>query len=110
MQTYEAVIILVHQSTEDRQKELMKKVDSVFSKHGALIQAHHDRGKRILGYPMKKHKEGHVYVYDAAIAPTKVSEIVRELRLEDQLLQVMISFPVKKSEVKLEAEAVTSGR
>jgi len=105
MRNYEAAIILVHQATEDRQKELVKKVDSVFSKFGAVIKAHHDRGKRNLGYPMKKHKEGHVFIYDLEIDPSKVADVTRELRLEDQLLQVMISFPVPK-----EAETASSGR
>lgn len=110
MQTYEAIIILVHQATEDRQKELVKKVDSVFLKFGSVITAHHDRGRRTLGYPMKKHKEGHVYVYDVEITPAKVKDVVRELRLEDQLLQAMISFPVPKSASKEALETIASGR
>jgi small subunit ribosomal protein S6 len=104
MRLYEAVIILVHQATEERQKELIRKVDSVFSKYGAVIKAHHDRGRKPLGYMMKKHKEGHFYIYDAEIEPSRVSEIVRELRLEEQILQASVVIPPKKSSKVSEKE------
>jgi ribosomal protein S6 len=109
MQSYEAVIILVHHAAEDRQKELVKKVDTIFSKFGAAIRAHHDRGKRNLGYPMKKHKEGHVYIYDVDVEPLKVSDLVRELRLEEELLQVMVAHPIRVAKDSAK-EVLTSGR
>jgi ribosomal protein S6 len=109
MQPYEAVVILVHHVAEDRQKELVKKVDTIFSKFGSSIRAHHDRGKRNLGYPMKKHKEGHVYIYDVDVEPLKVNDLVRELRLEEELLQVMVAHPIRVAKEPAQ-EALASGR
>lgn len=110
MRNYEVVLILAHQMSADRQKELVKKVDGIFSKFGAKVQARHDRGKKELGYPMKKHKEGHIYVYDAEMDPSKIDPFIRELRLEDDLLQVMVSLPVSGAKPKASEEAVSSGR
>ena len=112
MRKYEAILILAHQMSADRQKELEKKVDSIFSKFDVKIQARHDRGKKELGYPMKKHKEGHVYVYDITMDPSKVDALSRELRLEEELLQVMVTHPpaVAAAAGKSRDEAVSSGR
>jgi ribosomal protein S6 len=110
MRNYEAVIIISHQLSADRQKELTKKVDDVFSKFGAKINARHDRGKKELGYPMKKHKEGHIFIYDLEMDPSKVDALIRELRLEEALLQIMITFPVAPFTNKLKEEATAGGR
>ena len=101
MRNYEIIVILVHEATEDRQKELLKRIDSIFTKTGALVHAVHDRGKRTLGYKMKKHKEGHYYIYDIEQDPAKTADLIRELRLEDELLQVMISHPIEKKEASV---------
>ena len=94
MRNYEAVIILAHQSTGDREKDLLKKVDGVFSKFNAKVTTRHDRGKKTLGHAMKKHREGHVYILDFEIDPAQIDGLSKDLRLEEDLLQVMISLPV----------------
>ena len=96
MRNYEIVLILIFHDAEARQKEVTKSLDAIFEKNGAKVAARHDRGKRSLGYIMQKHKFGHVYVYDAQIDPAKVADIVREIRLENEVLQVMVSHPVAK--------------
>jgi small subunit ribosomal protein S6 len=100
MRNYEVVLILAHETVEDRAKELLKRIEQIFSKSGVLVRAHHDRGRRVLGYSMKKHKEGHVYIYDIEALPERVKDLERDLRLEEKLLQVMISHPLKRREDK----------
>ena len=97
MRNYEVVLILTFHDAEARQKEIAKSLDAVFEKNGAKVVARHDRGKRQLGYLMQKHKFGQVYVYDVEMDPAKAADLVREIRLENEVLQVMVSHPVPKS-------------
>ena len=110
MRSYEVVLIVVHQVVESRQKELVKRLDSIFAKHQATVQGRHDRGKQLLGYPMKKHNEGHIYIYNVDCEPSKVQEMIHDLRLENDLLQVMFTHPIAQASLRAKKEAVTSGR
>ncbi len=91
MRHYEAVLVLAHQTTTDQQKELIKGIEEIFSKFEVKILNRHDRGKKELGYPMKKHHEGHVYICDIEAEPSKIRDLVQQLRLEEKLLQVMVT-------------------
>ena len=97
MRNYEIVLILTFHDAEARQKEIVKSVDAVFEKNSAKVVARHDRGKRPLGYMIQKHKFGHVHVYDVEMDPAKVADLIRGIRLENEVLQVMASHPVAKS-------------
>ena len=60
---------------------------------------------------MKKHKEGHVYIYDLEADPSKLDALNRELRLEDDLLQLMVTHPLPAAKQPgSKREVAASGR
>ena len=103
MKKYEALIIfspaITGLDTKNSFEELIKK-------SGGNILNRLEMGKRFLGYPVKKSKEGYVVAFDFELSPDKMTEFRRSLDLtEDILKYTVVIKEISKAAAKLGAAA-----
>ncbi len=101
MKKYEALVIfspsVTGLDTKNAFEELAKK-------SGGNILNRVEMGKRFLGYPVKKSKEGYVVAFDFELMPDKVAELKRSLDLnEDVLKYTIVIKETSKAAIKLGA-------
>lgn len=80
--------------------------EELVKKNGGSILNRTEMGKRFLGYPVKKSKEGYVAAFDFELAPDKMAELRRLLDLSEDILKYTIVVKEKnKAAAKLGAPA-----
>ena len=103
MKKYDALIIFPPSVTgldgKNSFEELVKK-------NGGSILNRVEMGRRFLGYPVKKSKEGYVVGFDFELGPEKMGELRRTLDLSEDILKYTIVIKEKnKAAAKLGAPA-----
>lgn len=80
--------------------------EELVKKNGGNIIHRTEMGKRFLGYPVKKSKEGYVVAFDFELLPDKMLELRRLLDLSEDILKYTIVIKEKnKAAAKLGAAA-----
>ena len=100
MKSYEGVFIFPPESTADARKEQYKNLDEVLAKFQAHVLQKTEWGKRPLGYPLKKFREGFFWILDFRMLPAKMTEFRKTLELQEDLLKFMLTIKNTKSEKK----------
>ncbi len=91
MALYEGFFIFPPESTPEIRNKQDKSLEETIRKfQGSMIQKN-EGGKRPLGYPIKKFKEGFFVVADFELAPSKVGEFRHALSLQEDFLKFMIT-------------------
>ncbi|MBI4368047.1 MAG: 30S ribosomal protein S6 [Candidatus Omnitrophica bacterium] len=95
MKTYEALVISPSQATAGGQdgKQLF---EEAVKKHTGKILNHTDLGKRILGYPVKKVREGFLTSFTFELSPEKVDSLKGALQLADGIAKFTITRFIQK--------------
>jgi ribosomal protein S6 len=96
MKKYEGLFIFPPEVTGESHKDPVAEVTKWIEKFQGKVLVKNDLGKKILGHPLRKHKDGRVLVFEFEMDASHTQEFRKELELQENLLKYMISVPEKK--------------
>jgi small subunit ribosomal protein S6 len=91
LRPYEALVIT--RTAGDASKK--STFEDLVKKHGGKVLNQNDLGKRLLGYEVKKTKDGFVASYDFELGPDKVDGFKRSLQLAEDVLKYTLVLKPK---------------
>jgi small subunit ribosomal protein S6 len=89
MRRYELTIITDGNITGDDRSSHLEKITGLIPEHEGLLVAKDEWGIKKLAYPIKKKDRGHYVILDYCGTAALVSEIERQLRIDDRVLKYM---------------------
>lgn len=92
MKSYEGFFIFPPDTAPDAHRQQLKNLDDLILKYKGQIQQKTDGGKKMLGYAIQKHAEGHVLVYDFQMDPAQATDFRKALQLQEGILTFMITI------------------
>ncbi len=97
MRHYEMLFIVKPTITNEETLGKLSFVKELLEKNGSEIIAVDDRGTRALAYPIEKHERGHYFVIYYKGVPESASEILRNLRIDEEIIRFLnVKFEKKK--------------
>ncbi|HOW59664.1 MAG TPA: 30S ribosomal protein S6 [Candidatus Omnitrophota bacterium] len=96
MKKYEGLFIFPPEVSGESHKDPIAEVTKWIEKFQGKVLQKNDLGKKTLGHPLRKHKEGRVLVFEFEMDTSKTQDFRKELELQSNLLKYMISIPCKK--------------
>ena len=98
MATYEAMFIFNPGLTEEGQKELVAKLESILKKNQATLENSQVFGRRQLAYEINKRREGLYYLINfSSQVNTVVSKLKQACNMDESVLRTLI---IKKEPIK----------
>ena len=112
MEKYEALIIFPSQAAAEPLSEGKNPFEEAIKKFEGKVINRSELGRRSIGYPIKKAREGYFAAFDFELTPDKVEPLTRALRLTETILRFTI---VKKRKqrvrrIKTSSKPVTTHR
>lgn len=106
---YELVCIVPPQLEGDGLENIKKEIETLINQNSGLIKFKEER-KHDLAYPINKQGQGIYLISEISIAPEKISNISKELKLNKQILRHLISqlSPVKPKIEKIRKKPAAS--
>ena len=89
MRSYEMVLILKPDLSDDQLKEEVDKVKGLITKGGGQILHYEDWGKRKLAYAIRRQTKGSYHLFQFASDPQALAEVDRSLKLDEAVLRHM---------------------
>ncbi len=113
MKSYEGVFIFPPEAAGDTRKAQLKNLDELIGKFQGSVVQKNEWGKRPLGYPIRKFREGYFVVAEFGMPTSQTTEFRKTLELQEDILKYMItvkkeSKPEKKTVVKAPSMMKTS--
>ncbi len=112
MKLYEGLFILSPDATPEVQKTQVDRVEECVKKFGGVVTEKLELGRKPLGYPLKKFREGALWGVNFQLDSIKANELRKALELQEDLLKYMITVkdvrPVKVKKVSAPKPAVQS--
>jgi len=97
MKHYELLFVVKPTLTEEETKAKFDFIKDVVEKNGCEIKAVKDMGVRKLAYEIEKHERGHYFVLYFVGPASSIEEILRNLRLTEEIIRFLnIKFEKKK--------------
>lgn len=90
MKNYEGMLIIRPDLNEETMKAVTTQIADTLLKSNGQIEEAKIWGKRQLGYPIKKFKEGLFYLIFFKANPETISEIRKEYKLNENILRILI--------------------
>ena len=90
MKAYEGVFVFPPDSTPDARKTQLKNVEDLITRFGGSITERVEIGRKPLGYPVRKHHEGFLWVADFKMDGPRADEFRKALELQEDLIKHMI--------------------
>jgi len=116
MRQYETLFIVNPDSSEEDLKAVATKIKGVVSGMNGIVTSYDEQGKKKLAYSVKKQNKGYYVLMDYVGSADIVSEIERNMRLDDRVLKYLTvkladqvdpeSIEPEKSEPPEETESV----
>ena len=116
MRQYETLFIVTPDSSEEDLKAVATKIKGVISGMNGIVASYDEQGKKKLAYSVKKQNKGYYVLMDYVGSADIVSEIERNMRLDDRVLKYLTvkladqvdpeSIEPEKSEPPEETESV----
>jgi ribosomal protein S6 len=97
LETYEALIIFPSQAAAEPLSEGKNAFEELVKKFEGKILNRTELGRRLLGYPIKKSREGYFAAFDFELSPDKIQLLTHGLRLSEAVLKFTI---VRKQKVR----------
>ena len=88
---YEALFAIQPNLTADENKKLVSRIEEQVTKAGGTIETSQDWGRRTLAYPIRKKREGVYHLLRFRVAPSAVGELKRSYRLNETILNHLIT-------------------
>jgi len=89
MRLYETVFIMVPDLPDEERDQIINRYKSVLVDNGAEMLNLDDWGRRRLAYEIKKQTKGHYVLFEHTAEPKAVSEMERQMRLDDQIIRFL---------------------
>ncbi len=99
MRHYELLFVLKPTLTEEEVKSKFDFVKSILDKNGCEIAAVNEMGVRKLAYEIEKFERGHYFVIYYKAVPGVVDEILRNLRLTEEIIRFLNVKYINKGEI-----------
>lgn len=91
MKNYEGMLVIRPDLQEEAMKAVITQIAEAILKDNGQIEEAKIWGKRQLGYPIKKLKEGIFYLISFKAKPEAISEIKKEYKLNENIIRVLIT-------------------
>lgn len=88
---YEGLFIIKPDLKDEETKGLCKAIVDTIGKHGGVIKKEEDWGRRQLGFPIAKSKDGRYYKVDFEAPGEAVGKLEGAYKLNGDILRVMIT-------------------
>jgi len=116
MRQYETLFIVTPDSSEEDLKAVATKIKGVVTGMNGIVTSYDEQGRKKLAYSVKKQNKGYYVLMDYVGSADIVSEIERNMRLDDRVLKYLTvkladqvdpeSIEPEKPEPPEEAESV----
>ena len=116
MRRYETLFIVTPDSSEEDLKAVAAKIKGVVTGMNGIVASYDEQGRKKLAYSVKKQNKGYYVLMDYVGSADVVSEIERNMRLDDRVLKYLTvkladqvdseSIEPEKSEPPEETESV----
>ena len=103
MRKYEGLFIFPPEEAPEAWKGEEKRLEETLSRLGGRILERKDWGRRPLGYPIRKFREGRILIWNFEMEGRQVAELRKALELDEKILKSTI---VKPQEPKPAKESV----
>ena len=99
MTCYETLFVLKPTLTDEETAQQVAKIKAILEKEGAELVATNDMGMRKLAYPVEKNARGYYTVLFYKAEGDFITELERNLRINEDLLKFLTVKYVKQKEV-----------
>ena len=99
MRHYELLFVVKPTLTEEEVKAKFDFVKGVMEKNGCEIATVQDMGVRKLAYEIEKFERGHYFVLYYKASPAAIEEILRNLRLTEEIIRFLNVKYISKKEI-----------
>lgn len=89
MRHYETLFIVTPDSSEEDLKAVATKIKGVVTGMDGIVTSYDEQGKKKLAYSVKKQNKGYYVLMDYVGSADVVSEIERNMRLDDRVLKYL---------------------
>lgn len=89
MTEYEILLLLDPDLPEERQAEVVGRVQSLIEQGGGTVERHDAWGRRRLAYPIQKKEEGVYHLVSFSAGAETLDELSRVLKIDDDVLRHM---------------------
>ncbi|MCH9812943.1 MAG: 30S ribosomal protein S6 [Epsilonproteobacteria bacterium] len=97
MKHYELLFIVKPTLTEEEVKAKFDFIKSIMEDNGCEIKSVNDMGVRKLAYEIEKFERGHYFVLYFTAPPAALEEVLRNLRLTEEIIRFLnVKFENKK--------------
>ncbi len=86
---YETVIIIRPDLDDADTYAIVNKLEGVITGSGGHLLLRDDWGKKRLAYNINKHQKGHYVLLNFLSSPTLITELERNIRIEDSLIRFL---------------------
>jgi small subunit ribosomal protein S6 len=101
---YELGFILNPEVSEEQTRAILDRVEQVVANHNGEVVRVNQWGRRRLGYPIQRHRDGFYVFIDMILTPETVTELERTLKVSEEVLRHLIKRRDPKT-VQKEREA-----
>jgi small subunit ribosomal protein S6 len=101
---YELGFILSPEVSEEQTRAILDRVEQVVANHNGEVVRVNQWGRRRLGYPIQRHRDGFYVFIDMILTPETVIELERTLKVSEEVLRHMVKRRDPKT-VQKEREA-----
>ncbi len=109
MKHYELLIVVKPTLSPEEAIAKRDAIKSLLEKNGASIKRVEEMGVRKLAYEIDKHERGNYFVYYYEGVPASMDEILRNLRIDEELLRFLNVKYESKKEISF-WEKLSSGK
>ena len=89
MRQYETLFIVTPDSSEEDLKAIASKIRGVVTGMNGIVASYDEQGRKKLAYSVKKQNKGYYVLMDYVGSADIVSEIERNMRLDDRVLKYL---------------------
>jgi small subunit ribosomal protein S6 len=86
---YEVLLLLDPELSDERQTEIVERVQTLVEKGGGRFERHDAWGRRKLAYPIEKKEDGIYHLVTFSASPETLDELSRVLKIDDDVLRHM---------------------
>lgn len=91
MRAYELVFIVSPELESEATAEIAEQVKGWITDEGGNISKAEDWGRRKFSYLIRNHKEGQYFLFETEMPPSFISDLERNLRLQEPILRYLIT-------------------
>ena len=97
MKTYELLTIIKPNMDAEEADKVVAKIEESIKALGGSVSATEKLGRKKLAHDIQNFRDGHYVTQRVELAPEKVAELKRQLRLNDNVLRIMFMNESKVS-------------